>query len=940
MRCAAGGAAAAYTAAQGNAGTAMDDPRWNRIWELFHAALAAPESERAGMVAAACVDDPALAAEVTSLLAAHAQTATPLDRAPARFAADMPWQRDFGPWRVRREIGRGGMGRVFEVERTDGEYSQRAALKLIDPLYASTAAMDRFLRERQILARLCHPRIARLLDGGRTAEGQPWLVMDHVEGLPIDRWCRERDVDLPTRVRLLAEVCETVDFAHRQLVVHRDLKPANVLVTGEGVPVLLDFGIARSLDADDPRATAAGEARALTVAYASPEQLEGAPPAVSADVHALGVMAFELFAGRLPHPASGLSWPERAARMRREGPPSLRAAARPRRVPAELDWICARAMQPDPARRYPSAQAMADDLRAVLAHRPVTARPPGLAYVARKFLRRRWPWVAAGALFAVMITIFVWRLAVEAAATRAAFAVSELERARAERVAAFLAELFREADSTRADGRDRSAREVLDAGRAALAARVDLPPAARLLLLGALAEVYRNMGAYADAEALLVEGLELLAGIGWAAAEADTLEQLGVVRELAGRPQDARAPLERALALRRAAEPPDRDAEARVAERLAATLQTLGERDAAGALFAAAWDERRTLDPDDPRRAESALRYGSWHWVAGQLDAAAEFYAQALAARRAQQPADAAELARALDAMASVEHARARYDAALPLYLEALALRRRVLGDRHRLTADTSSNLGALHLDRGAPAEAVAPLREALAIYAEALPADSVVPAKAYNNLGLALQATGEWEDAVAALDAALALNRAAYGPRHPRVAGNLNNLALLHERRGEFERAESTLREALAILEAVEGSDHPSLAFPLTNLGRVLLWRGSTEAGHGSLARALAIRRRSLPAEHALIADTLVWVAAVACARGDVGAATAGLSEARAIRLGRGGAGLDDLDAIGSRCLRTAWPAAARDAWIERRGREDPLVRWVLAGRDAAAGG
>lgn len=910
----------------------MDAARWARQWELFHEALTQPPAVRDGWTAQRCADDPELAAAVRALLAAHEATGTPLDRAP--IAPPAPTLPDaFGPWRVRREIGRGGMGRVLEVERTDGEYAQRAALKLIDPLFAHDQAVERFLRERQLLARLRHPRIARLLDGGRTPQGQPWLVMDYVEGEPIDRWCRDRGVDLRTRVRLLAEVCETVDFAHRQLVLHRDLKPGNVLVTADGTPMLLDFGIARSLDPSEAGATAAGEPRPLTVAYASPEQLDGAPQGVASDVYALGVMAFELIAGRLPYATGGLSWAELAARLRDGGPPMLHEARASGRLPAELAWICARAMQPDPLQRYASAQALADDLRAVLAHRPVVARGPGAGYVVRKFLRRRWPWVAVSVLFLATVGTFVWRLAVEGAATRAALAASEVERARAERVAAFLADLFREADTTRSGGRALDAREVLDRGRQALAARADLPPAARILLLNALAAVYRNMGRYADAGALLEEAQALLPAADSRILEAETLENLGAVREIAGRPGEARAPLERALALRRAIRPPDADAQARVAERLAATLQTLGERDAAGVLFAAAWAQRRELPADDPRRADSALRFGSWHWVAGRLDEAAGLYAQALAARRMQQPPDLPELARALDADASLAHARGNYAEALPLYEEALALRRRVLGENHRLTADSLSNLGALQVDRGEPQAAVAPLRAALAIYAAVLAQDSVVPAKAHNNLGLALQATGDLDGAGRAFETALALNRAAHGPGHPRIAGNLNNLALLRERRDDLDGAEEALREAIRIIEAAQGRDHASLAFPLTNLGRVRLWRRDTVQAQDLLQRALAIRRTALPAGHGLLADTLFWLGLTRCAMDDRPGAGAALDEAVRIRTPEGDAALDDLRAARAACLEEPdWTPARQAAWVERRGAGDRLVRWVAS--------
>jgi serine/threonine-protein kinase len=911
----------------------MDAARWARQWEVFHEALTQPPEARDGWAAARCADDPDLADAVRALLAAHATAETPLDRPPtAPPAPALPAA--FGPWRVRREIGRGGMGRVLEVERIDGEYTQRAALKLIDPLFAHGVAVDRFLRERQLLARLRHPRVARLLDGGRTADGQPWLVMDYVEGEPIDAWCRRHGADLRTRLRLLAEVCEVVDFAHRQLVLHRDLKPGNVLVGADGQPVLLDFGISRSLDATDPGATAAGESRPLTVAYASPEQLEGSVQGVASDVFALGVMVFELIGGVRPHAVEGLSWVELAARLRGAPPPMLRAVARARGLPRELDWICARALQPDPARRYPSAQALAEDLRAVLAHRPVAARAPSTRYVVGKFVRRRWAWLAVAAVFAITVGGLVWRLSREAAATRAALAASETERARAQRVAEFLSDLFRLADTTQAGGRVVPAREILDRGRGQLDARSDLPAGVRARLRISLAEVYRNMGDYASAEQLLVDAMPQLEP--GSTYEAEALEQLGATRELAGRPQQARAPLERALALRRAAVPPDAPGVARAAERLGATLQTLGERDAAGALFAQAWATRRTAADDDPARADGALRYGSWFWVAGRLDEAAPLYAEALAIRRRQQPPDLPELARTLDANAGLAHARGAVDAALPLYEEALDLRRRTLGAAHRLTADSLSNLGAARFDAGDPGAAEAPLRDALATYAAALPADSVVPAKTHNNLGLVLQARGDLEGARVQFARALALHRAAYGARHPRVAGNLNNLALVLERQGDLAGAEAALRESASIIADAQGPTHVSLGFPWTNLGRLRLWADDAASAVNLLEQALRVRQAALPAGHALLADTLQWLGAARCAIGELPAAGAAFTQARSIREPAAAAdALQDLDALRAACgAGTPGPDAEAllRAWRARRGADDRLVRWVDA--------
>jgi tetratricopeptide (TPR) repeat protein len=538
----------------------------------------------------------------------------------------------------------------------------------------------------------------------------------------------------------------------------------------------------------------------------------------------------------------------------------------------------------------------------------------------------------AGSVFVATVAAFTTRLALEAEATRTALNATEIERDRAQRVATFLSELFRAGDTTQSGGQALSAQELLDRARHAMAGNPELPAPSRLLLLNTLAEVYRNLGRYAESEQLLREAQQWLPQQRSPLMQAETLENLGIVYELSGQSKRARSVLTEALSLLEQAEHADQDARARVSERLATSLQSLGEHEAAGALFERAWAARRSLAVNDPRRAESALRYGSWHWVAGRFEQAAEFYAMALATRRAEQPANLPELARTLDAVAAAKHAQGNLAAALPLYAESLELRRRVLGEKHRLTADSLSNIGALHVDRGTPQDAIAPLQEALGIYAQVLPADSVVPAKTHNNLGLALHAQKSWDQAEEHFKRALALNRASYGPEHPRVAGNLNNLALVFEQRQHMAEAERALSQALQILERAQGASHVGLAFPLTNMGRIALWRNQLESARNLLERALKIRRQALPQAHRLLADTLFWLALTRCAEGEQASGLVALNEAQQSYLAhRDQEAITDVAAVRAVCQPDyAWPAAEREAWQQRRGQHDPLVAWV----------
>lgn len=916
---------------------------WDRIFELLHAALELPEAARAAFVD---THDPVIATELRSLLAAHASADNPLDRAPVVNADDaLAAGSVLGRYRILKEIGRGGMGRVYLVERSDGEYEKHGALKLLDALHSNAALIDSFLRERQILARLEHPHIARLLDGGRSAQGLPYLVMEYVQGMPIDRFCVEGKLDLTATLALFIKVCEAVDFAHRHLVVHADIKPGNVLVGRNSEPVLLDFGIARNLAAS----AEAGHVPALTPAYAAPEQLEGEVVGVAADVYALGVLLFELLTGARPNASAGLGPRELASRIRSQPPPRLRdhvpRAGLPARLPSELDWICAHALQPRPENRFPGAAALAADVRALLAHQPISLRAGAVPYRLRKLLRRRWPWAIAAVLLLGLSSAFVWRLDTERRRTRDALAATQVERDRAEGVVAFLSELFREADTTQAGGRVVSARELLDRGRSQLAARTDLPPVGRALLQNALAEVYRNMGLGAVALELLEDARTLVVELDSPALEARTLTNLGTVYELAGRHQEARTVLTRALTLRRAEGDPVAIADA--AEALAVSLQSLGDKTAAGALFRELYALRASTGADANRRADAALRLGSWHWVAGELDVAARHYQEALAIRRGEVPANLPELARTLDAFAALKHAQGRYGEAPPLYRDALELRRRVLGDRHRHTADTLSNLGAALFDAGDNAAAETALREALAIFGEVLPADSPVLAKSLNNLGLVRHRQRQHDEARALFERALEINRRAYGNDHARVAGNLNNLGLVLEEQDQLDAAAGAYSQALAIFESSLGATHPQLAYSLTNLARVRFWQQRDGEARELFERALAIRT-ALDANHPAQAETLAWYGFMQCRGGADSlrgkSASAGIEMLERARTIAEAHGLERSPAPEARamlglCLQgtpravegAELIAAARPGLIAQRGDNDRLVRALV---------
>lgn len=408
--------------------------RWGRVGEIFEAALREPRQRRVEFLKEACAGDHELETEVRSLLASHDAAGEFLEphaeaSASLRFPEGLLPGQSVGSWKVVRPLATGGMGVVYLVERQDGQFQQRGALKLIRQGLATDEMVHRFLQERQILATLDHPNMARLLDGGTTAEGLPWLVMEYVDGVPLYEWCSARALTLRERLRLFLALCGSVEAAHRRLVLHRDIKPANVLVTADGTPRLLDFGVAKIFSAEGVAASDLTTARApLTPEYASPEQLRGSTVTTASDVYSLGVLLYELLTGVRPYPtrAEGATQLLRSvlekdplrpstAAAGKEGtggsratttlpaPPAGGTTALSRALSGDLDNIILKSLAKETTRRYGSVEELAADLRRHLDGRPVEARPSTWRYRTSKFVRRNRVAVGMGTLAAAAI---------------------------------------------------------------------------------------------------------------------------------------------------------------------------------------------------------------------------------------------------------------------------------------------------------------------------------------------------------------------------------------------------------------------------------------------------------------------------------------------------------------------------------------------------------
>ncbi|MGC2661402.1 MAG: serine/threonine-protein kinase [Bryobacteraceae bacterium] len=418
----------------------MTSERWAQVRGLLDAALEQPKEGRQDFLEMMCGDEPQLRSEVQELLALDTQSEALFGNIELNLHAIdslAPGTR-VGSYRILNLIGHGGMGSVYSAERADAAYSQKVAIKVVQGHIGSDDALKRFARERQTLARLNHPEIARLLDGGVTEEGRPYLVMEYVDGRPIDEFCDKEKLNVRERIQLVIRICEAVQSAHQNLIIHRDLKPDNILVTVDGDPKLLDFGNAKWLDTAAEKG--ALTVRILTPSYASPEQACGEAVSTATDVYSLGALLFELLSGSLPHPMAGVP-PYEAIRRLTETEPRLASeaiieeAAEGRRTNArslrrtlqgDLDTILQQALHREPTRRYGTVEAFAADLNRYLLQLPVLARPDALLYRIGKFVKRRRAIVAIGAAFLVAMTV-------AALAVWHGYAVAQAQRAIAER---------------------------------------------------------------------------------------------------------------------------------------------------------------------------------------------------------------------------------------------------------------------------------------------------------------------------------------------------------------------------------------------------------------------------------------------------------------------------------------------------------------------------
>ena len=710
-----------------------------------------------------------------------------------------------GPYRLLEKIGEGGMGEVWIAEQHK-PIRRKVALKVIKTGMDTKQVIARFESERQALAMMDNPAIAKVFEAGETEHGRPYFVMEYVQGIPITAHCDQNRLTTPERLALFRQVCDGVQHAHQKAIIHRDLKPSNILVTiqdGKAVPKIIDFGVAKATAQSLTEKTMYTELGMLigTPEYMSPEQAEmsGQNIDTRTDVYSLGAILYELLVGALPFDPKELrraGFDEIRRKIREEDPPkpstklstmgdasTMQAQKRQtepsaliRQVRGDLDWITMKALEKDRTRRYGSPSELAADIDRFLHHQPIIARPPSTLYKARKFVRRHRVGVGVASTMAILLVAFSVTTAIQARRIAHERDRANQEAEASRQVSDFLTGLFKVSDPSEARGNSITAREILDKGADKITRELQGQPLVQGKLMNTMGFVYESLGLYDPAQKLLETALDI---------------------------------------------------------------------------------RTKSLGPDHPDVATTLSELGTVLWRKGEFAKAKALQEQALTIREKRLGPDSEVVASSLHNLGTLNWSQGDYGEARRLLERALAIREKILGPEHADVASTLNSLGAIAYKEGDLKKAGVMWERTLAIREKALGPDHPWVAQTLNNLAIVHTYTGDPKGAVPLLERVVQIQEKVLGPKHPDLASGLMNLGDAISRSGDPIGAKPYYARAVAIQEAASPGN-PELARFLDRLASVMLKENDLKGAQGLYERSLALRQKALGPKHPEVAESL----------------------------------------------------------------------------------